>query len=857
MREISVNENSINKYGISRAIILIIYCVIVFVIALNVISTIMNHGNTDMTMDMSDASLPVVCYSYGSYDLTALHGYVSDMDVSAMRDNLTPLKEDRILSFKINTYGEVIGSIRYELRSMDGTRLIENGDISNYITEGNIISGSYSLKDLIQAGEEYSLCMILQTPEREAVRYYTRVFKEEDMDPYSMLAFAFNFSHKTFDKANAEKDIKMYLESNDQGDNSSFHKVDIHSSFYQITWGDLKVSRVTVPQASIVDLDKEVGIVRLDYMVMTNQEDKNIYYRVKEYFRMRKGEERMYLLSYDRTMNQIFDVESGTIANNKFVLGINDDEVEMQESADSNRIAFVNEGRLYGYNVTDNKLSVIYSFYSGDMLDLRTTYWKNDIHIFNVDESGNVEFMVYGYMNRGDHEGEMGISFYYYDSVLNTVEEQVYIPYNQSFEMLKHNVNVLSYMNSASKCYLFLDGALYEFNLKDNKYRTLIEGLEEDNFVYSEDHQMIAWVDDMNHAKTIEMYNLKTSRKILIGSDTNDFIKPIGFFDDDLVYGIAHSADITKDIHGGVLFPMYRIIICDENNRVLKQYEETGFYTVATNLTKGMLSLQRVKKAEGNSYVEAEDDQILNNVTSGTSKNHIETVIIDIYEKIVQVAVKSDINKQQMQILTPRFVLHEGGSNAELTYEDAREDDYMVFVRDELWMITKQPWKAVSLAYENNGVVLNNDGRVIYDKKVRPKKNQIMAISGKKVEENASKEDEKALCINTLLAYNGITEDVTELVKNNSAEMILKEKMPEAEILNLAGCNLDAALGYVAQDIPVLVEYADGSAVLLIGYNEYNTVIMDPVRGEVYKVGINDSTELFEENGNRFYTYIN
>ena len=68
--------------------------------------------------------------------------------------------------------------------------------------------------------------------------------------------------------------------------------------------------------------------------------------------------------------------------------------------------------------------------------------------------------------------------------------------------------------------------------------------------------------------------------------------------------------------------------------------------------------------------------------------------------------------------------------------------------------------------------------------------------------------------------------------------------------------SLDAMLYYVNQDIPVLVTMKDGNAVLLIGFNEKNTVVMNPETGTVYKVGMNDSKEWFEENGNSFITYI-
>ena len=38
---------------------------------------------------------------------------------------------------------------------------------------------------------------------------------------------------------------------------------------------------------------------------------------------------------------------------------------------------------------------------------------QNDIQILNIDESGNMYFLVSGYMNRGRQEGESGVAVYY------------------------------------------------------------------------------------------------------------------------------------------------------------------------------------------------------------------------------------------------------------------------------------------------------------------------------------------------------------------------------------------------------------------------------------------------------------
>ena len=69
-------------------------------------------------------------------------------------------------------------------------------------------------------------------------------------------------------------------------------------------------------------------------------------------------------------------------------------------------------------------------------MDARTLYDGHKIKILNVDEGGNVIFLVYGYMNRGRHEGQVGISVYYYDSTVNTVEEMAYIPCSHSQAIL-------------------------------------------------------------------------------------------------------------------------------------------------------------------------------------------------------------------------------------------------------------------------------------------------------------------------------------------------------------------------------------------------------------------------------------
>ena len=74
-------------------------------------------------------------------------------------------------------------------------------------------------------------------------------------------------------------------------------------------------------------------------------------------------------------------------------------------------------------------------------------------------------------------------------------------------------------------------------------------------------------------------------------------------------------------------------------------------------------------------------------------------------------------------------------------------------------------------------------------------------------------------------------------------------------VLDHTFCSLDEVLYFVNRDIPVLALLEDGSGVLLVGFNETSVGIMNPQTGTIYRMGMNDAKNWFEENGNQFITY--
>ena len=192
------------------------------------------------------------------------------MECSYQRDCITPLGEGRRVSFQVDKYGQKIEKMVFEVRSINGERLVENTEISDYEETEDTIRAQFQVKDLIDADTEYMLVLLLENEWGQTIRYYTRIIQTENYFTEEKLDYVLDFHERTFDKE-AAKELTKYLESNAEGDNTTFSKVTIHSSFQQVTWGDLDVRKVTEPKVAIKELASQTGSIELNYIASIKQ----------------------------------------------------------------------------------------------------------------------------------------------------------------------------------------------------------------------------------------------------------------------------------------------------------------------------------------------------------------------------------------------------------------------------------------------------------------------------------------------------------------------------------------------------------------------------------------------------------
>ena len=837
-----------------KTIIRIAVCVVVFLASALIIGSIMNQGHNNMTMEMAPATLPMITMESGGVACNELHGNTVEMDVAYQKDCITLLGEGRQANFTVDTFGREITEISTEVRSIDGSRLIENSEVTGWKANGKSFSVSLTLKDLIDTNTQYSLTLILELEGEQKVYYYTTILWNDDVHISEILEFATDFHGKLYDKEMA-KELTKYLEPNSKlTDNGTFHKVNIHSSFQQITWGSLEPVQEDAASIRLTQISGNVASLLMDFVVSTGEGKNKIYYNVEEYYRVRYTSERMYLLDYERTMTQIPDT-TRMYANDKILLGITDENVDMMESADGNTVVFSDMGQLLSYNAATNGLTVIFSFYDKDNADRRTLYDNHGIKILDVDEGGNVKFAVYGYMNRGRHEGETGIQIISYDNSLNTIEEEVYIPYSKSYAVLKDEMEQLLYRNRQQHVYFFLENGVYDVDLENRSAEQLVSIRQDDSLQVSENHEIIVWQegDDINHSNQLNVRNLNTGEQTVIRAEDGEAIRPLGFMGEDIIYGVARESDIRTENSGQIFYPMYKVCISNSSGDNLKEYGQDGIYIVDCAIGGNQITLSRIQRSENGSYQEILDDQIMNNVEEEPGQNKVVTADIDIYERYVQIQTKTTIDTKTIKVLNPKEVVFEGGR--ELTLDAVSEvSRYYVYNAYGVQGIYSAPGKAVKEAYDSAGVVANDRGITVWLKGNRVSRNQIMAI---KEESVTDQKNSLTVCLDNILRHAGITRNTEyDLAQGKTAIQILEENMTGVQVLDLSGCSLDAVLYYVNQDIPVLAILEDGEAVLVTGFNEFNVVIMEPSTGKLYKKGMNDATTWFAENGNHFISYM-
>lgn len=801
---------------------------VIFVLGVVGTALLLNSETTDDRSDMNNPTLPEVMVEYGGNLCNRMYGYAQQMQADFTRENITPLDTTKQLTFAVNAYDTEVKSLAYEIRTSDGNKVLENKKVKNLKNSESdkLLRATVEIGSSLRMNQEYSMQITLETNKGDAY-YYTRIVSRSNLNTENYIKFVKGFYEKCMDKTTAD-DLASYLEPEDQGSATNFSNITINSKLAEVSWGSLspQIYRRGIPV--IKDINETTASISMEYQISAKDDKGNReIYDVTEFYRMRYMESRIRLLDFERSANQVFDPELSVVTSDGLLLGVRDKNVSYMTNEDNSVVVFSQQGDLWSYSPENSKIVKIFSFRREENGDFRDARVKHDIKIIRVGDNGDVDFVLYGYMNRGIREGYSGICVYHYNNDQNVLEEKVFIPSTESYEFLKADLGTLSYVNEQNDLFLLLAEKLYLVDIDGGTFKILEEGIDSDDFVVSDTNAHAAWMiqkgDNAGQLREIDFDTLDTRMLVPEGGQ---MLRELGFMNEDLVYGIIMEGDILKDDNNRTVEGIHTLRIEDFEGNVKKEYHADGLYITSITVGSTIMEFSLASK-DGNTYKTQKKDNIMNNAKAAVNRVSIELVTSDRTGVRIRLALEEEPETEDPLVMYAKMRSVEERV-VSLDTQIPKEEIYYVYARGSLDGTYPDPASAIQRADQRTGVVLNRDQQYVWER--GNKKTQIQLNP----------------------------EEIPEIMLTGTMDIEkLKESIGEqGTILDLTGCSLDSVLYEVSAQRPVIAKTGKGSSVVIVGYDEYNTYLYYPETGETKPYGMNDSTELFEKAGNVFLSYM-
>lgn len=801
---------------------------VVFILGVAGTAFLMNNETTDDRSDMNDAVLPEVMVQFGDVLTNRMYGYRQPMEADFVRDSVTPLDTTKKLTLVVNPYDTKVRNLSYEIRTSDGSKVMENRTIKSLDTGSDgYLRTEIEISSGLLMNQEYSLQITLSTNHGDAY-YYTRVVSRSATYTEQYAKFAGDFVQMSLDKTQADN-LAAYLETSDSASSRNFAGLNINSPLADVSWGNLnpQLSKAGIPV--IKDINETTASISIEYEISAQNENGNTeYYLVTDFYRMRYDETRIRLLDFKRSASEVFDPSLSVISNSGLLLGVRSKDVDYLTNEDGSVTAFTQNGDLWSYVPDTGKFVEIFTFRKNTESDFRDARVEHDIKLLSVENNGDVHFMVYGYMNRGAHEGYSGVGIYHYNNDQGAIEEQVFIPCTESFEFLQEDLGTLSYVNQSGQLFIMIAGNLYQINIDENTYEVLADHIDSDDFGVSVTNAHAAWKSEGgDYAGQIEFIDFDTMERRRIAPEASQKLDLLGFMNEDLIYGIVLDGDTLPNATGYMIDGITTFRIEGFDGTVKKEYHQDGLYVAGVTVGTTLMEFTLVQKS-GDIYKGVKKDNIMNNSTAATDKTSVEQTSSTRQGVIVRLTFEDSPSSEEPLILYAK-VRNAGEKVVDIQVDKSSvEEVYYVYAGGGLDSVWTDPAKSVQRADKQTGVVLNRAQQYVWER-------------GN---------------MKTQITLN--TTDIPEIIRTASLDVqnLQNGLGDSAKVIDLTGCSLENVLYEVSAQRAVIARTGSDSSVVIVGYDQYNTYLLDPSTGEVKPYGMNDSTALFKNAGNMFITYL-
>lgn len=790
------------------------------------------EGKTEMSAEMNQATLPVLYLQVGNEWINELHGYTGEMEESLLKDTLTPVESRKEITILVKKYDNHITSLDYELQNGAGNRSIQKGTVENVKQVKNGVIVTISWKKQLEEKKDYTLKVTVKPDGGVPANYYTRLRYDKTKHIKEYVEFV-NFFHNTTLEPEKAEVLKPYMETKPDGANNNLNIVNLSSNLESITFAHLNPKQEGKMQMSVQDMDDDTISINTYYILSAENEKKQKeYYYVTEYYHIKYGTERMYLLDFERHQEAYFQPNLIDKNRNAFKLGIGSNkENQLMTTKDMTKMALVRQRQLWYYDYKAVHMLKVFSFRQDEKMEARNDYNQHNIKLIRMEEDGSLYFAVYGYMNRGRHEGTCGIVLYHFDSGKETIEELLFVPTKETYAVLKEEVDRVLYYNTKNQFFFLMEGTVYQVDCAAKEKTILAKQVTESSVVASDSGSILSIQENVNSSQNKKMiwWDLEKNEKFAIKVTAENRMKNIGFVGENLLYGIAKYNDIKDKNSVDGLFPMYVIKLFSPEKKDSITYQKKNSYVYKAEIDGQTLQLYRVKKVKSR-YEEISSDIMIRKDEAQKSGLLYSMVYSNTrYNQFYLVFPNTIYITTEPNITVTREVLFDDYRTIMIETKNTGAMKYYVNVNGQSLNGYTKAGDAIKVAFEKKGDVISSTQQFVWQWGQTPS----YAGFAQKIEtmKARNKQDSKNACMAMILQYEGVKAKYTDLVlANESMESMLKRYFGKKS-LNLSGASLNQVLYYVGKNSPVVVKIKEDYYILITSYNQTHVRYTDPVKG--------------------------
>ena len=816
-----------------------------------------SYADEIITVEASEAILPVISFYVNGNEINQTKGFTVLQEENHPRESITPVSTAQTFGIFIKEKNSEVKLLDVDVFDLPNLNKVSHFS-TNTISKGEDgrLYAELTIDEQLAENVEYLLRVSLTTATGDKVYYYTRLLVATFGSLSESVSFVTNFHNSAFDK-NKVYELEGVMESDDDKVITDYSHIDITADMETLSYGSMQPTELYCYVPQITEYNESYVSATMIYWIEAFTSEGLESYRCKENFRFQYSSYRTYLYNFDRTMESVFKGNHFTIGASEMKLGITESpEVSRIYSDNGEHMLFSYQGILWHLNMKTNALTKVLSY--GDEDYDRSGKIEHGFELLSIEDNGDAEFAVYGYIGNGVYEGRMGIIYYYYHSEENRIEEKIFIPVSVEFEELEGEFGKVSYTSKLNIFYFTLFDGFYSYELDTNVLKTIVDDMGE-NWIYFEDEQILCYNEnqDITQNQRIVIYDVKNGEASYIMAKKNRVVTLLGTVDGRIVYGNGVAEYLSFYEDGNDMLPLTDVVIAELDGLTVESYKTSeGYYVGEVEINPGVIDLSLYQ---------------LGSVASGENLTSFEYVKKDVIINLNKTSEKSasyisrtnDITGKEYYIVLPSTYTPSKNPDKKETMATVIKTDtsaiinkdkcseYHVLAYGDIVMSTDSLGEAISYADATLSTVINSEGTVCWKRGVM---SGSASLENTEVSYINSERNSWQAAMQMLFNYEGISTDAKSLdLKQKPMYSWLCEYLGDS-VAMVEGASLEQILYYVSEGKPVLAPL-DDYYVMIIGYSEENVSYLDPVSGEKKTKTKNSAEQLFKASGGIYYVY--